>query len=283
MKKLPFILIGLTLVVLPLSVRGVSTTSYILDMETDFTSTHNTSSTTSYTIEGSLEPITGSNSSSNFNILSGSGFRYFCGDGWIDTGETCDNNNLNGADCTSQGFNSGTLTCNSTCTALVTSACATVASGGGGGGGGGSGSKSTAEEPDAPEVDESLTDEDYFTYEDEIVIYGTMDTDTESIEVNGSSEDVEYPDEDSWNATITLEEGENTFTIVAINDDGESEETVITITRHISGDINNDGDVDDYDLSKLVRLWGSDDSDADFNGDGIVDDYDFSIFVSRWS
>ncbi len=253
-------------------------------METDFTSTHNTSTTTptSYTIEGSLEPITGSNSTSAFNILSGSGFRYFCGDGWIDTGETCDNNNLNGADCTSQGFNSGTLTCNSTCTALVTSACATVASGGGGGGGGGSGS-SSQEEPDAPEVDETLTDEDFFTYDDEIILYGTMDTDTESIEVNESSDDVEYPDDDSWSATVALEEGDNTFTIVAVNDDGESEEVVITISRHISGDINNDGDVDDYDLSKLVRMWGGSNQDGDFNSDGIVDDYDFSIFVSRWS
>jgi hypothetical protein len=45
-----------------------------------------------------------------------------CGDGLIDSGEDCDGSNLNGQTCLSQGFNSGTLSCNSNCTFNI-SAC----------------------------------------------------------------------------------------------------------------------------------------------------------------
>ena len=285
MKKLPFILVALVLVVFPMSGYAVSTTTYTLDMETDFSSTHSVSTTTTYTLEGSLEPISGTNSSSSYEILSGSGFRYYCGDGWIDDGETCDGNNVGSTSCSTQGFNSGTISCNSTCSGYNTTSCATVSSGCGGGGGGGGGSPAQTDDdaPSSPGVADELEDEDYFTYEDTTTLYGDMDEDTESIEVNGSSDDVEYPDDDSWSAEVELEEGENTFTIIAINDEGESEETVVTIYRRASGDVNDDGEIDDYDLSRLVRMWGSDDEEGDFNGDGIVDDYDFSIFVSRWS
>lgn len=61
-----------------------------------------------------------------------------CGDGVIQTGESCDGSNLNGQSCSTQGFFGGTLSCNSNCT-FNTSACtfAPPPSGGGGGGGGG--------------------------------------------------------------------------------------------------------------------------------------------------
>ena len=38
-----------------------------------------------------------------------------CGNGLIDSGEACDGTNLNGKSCTTQGFSSGTLSCNSSC------------------------------------------------------------------------------------------------------------------------------------------------------------------------
>ncbi len=38
-----------------------------------------------------------------------------CGDGIVDAGEDCDGNNLNGASCTSLGFDSGLLSCNVNC------------------------------------------------------------------------------------------------------------------------------------------------------------------------
>ncbi len=39
-----------------------------------------------------------------------------CGNGQIDNGEACDGSNLNNQSCTSLGFDTGTLTCNSDCT-----------------------------------------------------------------------------------------------------------------------------------------------------------------------
>lgn len=58
-----------------------------------------------------------------------------CGDGVIQSGESCDGSNLNSQTCSSQGFSGGTLSCNSNCT-FNTSACTTAAppvTGGGGG------------------------------------------------------------------------------------------------------------------------------------------------------
>jgi hypothetical protein len=46
-----------------------------------------------------------------------------CGNGILEGTEPCDGANLGGQTCQSQGFASGTLTCNGTCTAFVTSGC----------------------------------------------------------------------------------------------------------------------------------------------------------------
>jgi len=46
-----------------------------------------------------------------------------CGNGVINTGESCDGSNLNAQTCLTQGFGGGTLTCNSTCTGFITSSC----------------------------------------------------------------------------------------------------------------------------------------------------------------
>lgn len=48
-----------------------------------------------------------------------------CGDGVVQTGEWCDATDLDGQDCTTRGFNSGTLACNSDCT-FDDSQCETV-------------------------------------------------------------------------------------------------------------------------------------------------------------
>jgi hypothetical protein len=59
-----------------------------------------------------------------------------CGDGIVGGTEECDGSNLNGESCTSQGYDSGTLSCAADCT-FDTSGCSTAAPTGGGGGGGG--------------------------------------------------------------------------------------------------------------------------------------------------
>ncbi|HVR99741.1 MAG TPA: matrixin family metalloprotease, partial [Thermoanaerobaculia bacterium] len=52
-----------------------------------------------------------------------------CGNGVLEAGETCDGADLGGQTCISQGFSGGSLSCNSTCNAFVTSACYTCRSG----------------------------------------------------------------------------------------------------------------------------------------------------------
>lgn len=58
-----------------------------------------------------------------------------CGDGMIQSGESCDGSDLNGQSCSTQGFSGGTISCNSDCT-FNTSQCTSAPPGGGGGGGG---------------------------------------------------------------------------------------------------------------------------------------------------
>ncbi len=72
-----------------------------------------------------------------------------CGDDIADSGEQCDGVDLAGATCRSLGYDTGTLTCHTDCTAYIVSSCTGTApvvpppsSGGGGGGGGGGGSPS---------------------------------------------------------------------------------------------------------------------------------------------
>lgn len=61
-----------------------------------------------------------------------------CGDNIINVGEQCDGSNLGGGSCTTIGFSSGVLSCNSICT-FNTTMCTTSSGGGGGGGGEGGG------------------------------------------------------------------------------------------------------------------------------------------------
>jgi hypothetical protein len=57
-----------------------------------------------------------------------------CGDGIIDSGESCDGANLDGKSCTSLGYTGGSLSCSGSCT-FVTSACTSGGSDPGNGGG----------------------------------------------------------------------------------------------------------------------------------------------------
>ncbi|QQR74037.1 MAG: exo-alpha-sialidase [Holophagales bacterium] len=48
-----------------------------------------------------------------------------CGNNLVESPEVCDGTNLAGQTCVSQGFTGGTLSCNATCSAFVTTACTT--------------------------------------------------------------------------------------------------------------------------------------------------------------
>ena len=109
-----------------------------------------------------------------------------------------------------------------------------------------------------------------------------MDSDTETIEINEDSSDVEFVDDENWQASVALSYGLNSFDIVAFDGTRDSGALTYEIYRRLIGDVNEDDTVNDYDLSKLVGLWGDDDREGDFNEDGEVDDYDFSMMVARW-
>ncbi|MFO0549323.1 MAG: hypothetical protein U0271_13100 [Polyangiaceae bacterium] len=46
-----------------------------------------------------------------------------CGNNTINPGEACDGTNLNGQNCVTQGFDTGTLACNASCSGFITSGC----------------------------------------------------------------------------------------------------------------------------------------------------------------
>jgi hypothetical protein len=109
-----------------------------------------------------------------------------------------------------------------------------------------------------------------------------MESTTTSVTLDGDEDVVELVDEDSWQVSVSLAYGLNSFTLVASDGDDESDETIFEIYRRLAGDMNEDDTVNDYDLSLLIASWGTEDAAGDFNEDGIVDDYDFSMMVARW-
>lgn len=280
--KLPILLVALAVVAMPMSVGAVSSTSYQIIPEQGFqapaadgyANTDDMLNSTSYQLQGAIEPYSDNPTSTSYQEQVGGAFQFYCGDGFRDSGETCDGADLNSATCASQGFAAGTLSCSSAC-AYVTSACTTASSGGGGGGG------TPASGVDEPEISEEITDLEY-TYTSPFLLYGSIDSDVEEVSVNGDSGDVTYPDDETWNVSVSLAYGLNSFSIIAIDGSDESDETLYEIYRRLVGDLTQDDTVNDYDLSKFVRLWGGDSRSGDFNEDETVDDYDFSMLVARW-
>ena len=283
MKNINFsiLIVGLALIALPVSVGAISSANYQLDPTSGYMSTQGAASggdyygaSANYQLQGSVDQFAGNLSGGSFNLESGDSFEYYCGDGIQDAGEFCDGVDLNGSTCAAQGFDSGTLACSATCT-FDTSSCSNNAGGGGGGGGGG------VMVPNAPTVDESIKNLE-FSYESTMILFGEKASNVTTVKINSSSDDVEYPTMTSWKKTIALDYGLNTFSLMSSNNSGNSSELAYEIYRRLVGDITEDDSVNDYDLSRLIVLWGGDDVAGDFNVDGGVDDYDFSMMVARW-
>jgi hypothetical protein len=82
-----------------------------------------------------------------------------------------------------------------------------------------------------------------------------------------------------WNNPIDKQYSRNLGT-------GEGVELVLLHSDAITGDVDNDGDVDDSDLSLLCDAWlqpiRPNQPDADLNGDGIVDGRDLMILTNNW-
>lgn len=284
MKKImpkirPWALLAIVgLLTTPLTTSAITSTSYeIIDGGTSGYGQH-TAISTNYELVGSLDPMVAYSTSTSYLLDSGSTLHAeYCGDGEINGSESCDGSELGGETCVTQGFDSGTLSCSSSC-AFTTSNCSNDDDGGGGGGGGG-GRATTA--PSAPTVN---------TYSDSvftstITLTGGRGTNVSVyMDVNGAASDVTYPTSTTWKAEISLAVGENTIEIYVKNSKGSSSIVTATVTRLAGGygDATGDGVVDDYDLSLLAFYWGTSNSLTDFNEDGIVDDYDLSIMVAYW-
>ena len=273
--KFPVLLIGLAVAVIPWSAQAVSSTTYQIDE--GILSNHSPISagdydldSVSFKLDAAVDPYTGSTTSTSFKVEAGNSFEYYCGDGFRDPTETCDGTQLNSATCASQGFDMGTLACSSVC-AYDTSGCSNA----GGGGGGGAGIVSS------PTVDSSLTSLS-FTYVSPFLLFGGKDAPVDSVTVNASATDVTYPTSTSWKKTIALSYGVNTFSLVAVDGGSSSETASYSIYRRLIGDVGQDNKVNDYDLSKFVKLWGGTNRSGDFNVDNTVNDYDFSMLVARW-
>jgi len=258
----------------PSASLAITSTSYeIIDGGTTGYGQH-TATSTSYELVGSLDPMVGHGTSTSYQLNSGSTLHAsYCGDGEMNGSESCDGSDLNSQTCVSQGYDSGTLTCSSSCT-FVTSNCSN--DGGGGGGGGGGGATTLPSEPTIDDYSDTVSTST-------ITLTGDRGTNV-SVYVNDTTTYTTYPTSTTWKAVVPLEIGENAVIVYAKNAKGASDTIELTITRLSggNGDATGDGVVDDYDLSILAYYWGTANSQADYNGDGIVDDYDLSIMAAYW-
>jgi len=271
-----------SLLTLPLAAGAVENSSYILEPDSNVFSVHHYLTTSEYTLDGSIDPLAEYATTTSFLLESGDAFRWYCGDGFVDPNEGCDRGsygtNLNGLSCVTQGYDAGTIACTTAC-ALDVTGCSNNPSNGGGGGGGGGGTVVAA----APTVNSDVLSGNAFTFASSALLYGTMSSGF-TVRVNGSGTGVTYPTTTSWQVSTSLTTGTNTFTVQAYDGGGNaSSSTVASYVRHALADVNGDGVVNDYDLSRVARYWLTDRFESDFNIDKIVNDYDFSILVSRWS
>lgn len=264
-------LIIVFLLLCPLTVGAISSTSYQIDPSGTDTLHQNTTSS-SYQLEGSLEPVTGSKSSTSYGIEFGSSFAGYCGDGFIDPSEDCDGAALNSQTCVTLGHLSGTLTCSTAC-AFVTTACSDTPAGGG--------DSQVILPPGSPSFDSTLLSKQY-TYLSSLLFFGVKQSDA-SVLVNGSSEGVSYLTDYRWQKTISLQLGNNSVAIQAQNGNGVSGIETLTMLRRKAGDVNYDNAVNDYDFSLLANHWNANYPLADFNEDGTVNDYDLSIMGGFWT
>jgi glucose/arabinose dehydrogenase len=89
-------------------------------------------------------------------------------------------------------------------------------------------------------------------------------------------------------------QGGTTYAFSSWSDGGSVTHTINTPTANMTytatftptagrpGDTDSDGDVDIFDLSSLIGLWGTSDSRADFDGNGTINIFDLSILLTNW-
>lgn len=123
------------------------------------------------------------------------------------------------------------------------------------------------------------------TYASTVTLSGTKDVVVTDVLVNGSDANSTYPTDTTWQATVSLSLGVNTFSLYGTDEHDNQTATTqnITINEHTLGDINGDGVVDLTDASLFAVDWGKTGNFtyplSDMNGDGTVDLTDFSVLA----
>jgi len=83
---------------------------------------------------------------------------------------------------------------------------------------------------------------------------------------------------------LALNPGENTVTVVALEDSGNATILTETVTLNTcQADLNNDGVLNFFDVSAFLSAYSSGDLLADFNDDGVLNFFDVSAFLTEFN
>lgn len=131
-------------------------------------------------------------------------------------------------------------------------------------------------------VPNTTTTYDYFTYSPFIFIYGSKVSDSISVQNNTSSATSSSPI--SWSSTVALSYHLNSVSLIASDSDKTYDPGYFTVQRRPAGDANGDILINDYDASLIINRFGATPApkEADFNEDGEVDEFDISLMLGNW-
>lgn len=120
-------------------------------------------------------------------------------------------------------------------------------------------------------------------------IGGNYTSETATLTVNGSSSGVNLMSNLFWNREFPLFVGYNEIRIQVKDNNGYLSDVIYgTLERMLVGDASRAHDkgqihvVDDVDISYFTRAWKKYDFYSDFNEDGKIDDVDLSLLASHW-
>jgi len=101
--------------------------------------------------------------------------------------------------------------------------------------------------------------------------------------INGDNNNFVYPNTTTWQKILSYLLGPNLLTIYGIYPSNQVSITdTYTINRCKIGDVNCNGQVNDFDLAGLAWHWTQNWCPADFNKDLTVNDFDLAGLASHW-
>ncbi len=122
------------------------------------------------------------------------------------------------------------------------------------------------------------------TYSSTFTLSGTKDTAIASVYINDATSGVSFPTNTTWQKTVTLSSGANSFNIYGKDGSNNQTATIIApVNLHTLGDINGDSVIDIIDFSLFASDWGKTSNLtnllSDMNSDAAVNLTDYSILA----